>query len=368
MDKKKLLHVTASLDQGGAETVLFNLVRGLAPLYDQQVVSFRDGPFNQRIAALGIPVYVLPAGFLRFFVLYRTVRAQHPDAIHSLLWSSNAIMRFYARVLKIPLVCAIHSPFNTNKGNSRLRSFIDRFTANWATRTVFVSQNVGERATITPYVTRDRRMIIPNGIVIAELQAIAQAHGLTRVDTRVKLGLNDSDFVIGTVGRLVPVKNQIILIKLVEKLCEKYPNLRLIIVGHGPLQAELTHVIREKGLSGQIKLVQGVGAAYYPLFDCFALPSKTEGLSMALLEAMSFGLPVLVARTAGWHGVITSGVNGLVFDPENLAEFAEHVERLVHDRTLRQYLGGQAYKTVNKFFTTEIMVAGYCQLFDQISR
>ena len=86
---------------------------------------------------------------------------------------------------------------------------------------------------------------------------------------------------------------------------------------------------------------------------------------MALLEAMSFKLPVLVARAAGWQGVITSGVNGLVFDPENLAEITALVEKLIHDPEMRRRLGAQAYKTVNNSFTTETMVMGYRQLFDQ---
>jgi len=364
MNRKKLIHVTASLDQGGAETVLFNLVRGLLPFYDQQVISFRNGPFNQRIAALGVPVIVLPAGFLRFSVLYRMVCVQRPDVIHSLLWSSNAIMRFYARVFKIPLICAIHSPFNTGTGNSWLRSIIDQFTANWATYTVFVSQNVFEQATVTPYVTSDRRVVISNGIDLNELGAMARTHGLTRVD----LGLDGSDFVLGTVGRLVPVKNQIILIKLVERLRDNYPNFRLIIVGHGPLQGEFALIIHEKGLAGHVLLVQGTGAVYYPLFDCFVLPSKTEGLSMALLEAMSFKLPVFVARTAGVQGVISPGVNGLVFNPENLDELTVLVEQVIHDRALCQRLGAQAYKTVNNSFTVGAMVASYRQLFDKILR
>ena len=360
-NKPILVHVTASLSLGGAETVLYSLVQGLQQDYTQYVISLHDGPFKEKIQKVGVPVFII-SGFA-LLRLWRVLRELNPAVMHSLLWSANALMRIYARQYNKKLICAIHSPFNANTGNRLLRTLFDRITAEWATRTVFVSPGLLKQAAIAASVPAHQRVIILNGISVDELHALAQKN----IKTRGELGLNAEHFVIGTVGRLVPVKNQKLLIKLINDLRVTYPHVRLIIVGHGPLQYELERHIHEFNLQKYIIITRGSGYEYYQLFDCFVQPSFTEGLSMALLEALSFKLPVLISSVNGEHDVITHGENGFIFDPQSLNDLVKSIEQVMDNYELCVQMGECAYALVQKQYTTQVMVQAYRQLFDGIN-
>jgi glycosyltransferase involved in cell wall biosynthesis len=232
-----------------------------------------------------------------------------------------------------------------------------------ATKTVFVSPTVRAAAPIATCVPSRKQVLIYNGILCDELYA--RAHAQQKM--RSQLGFTEQDFIIGMVGRLVPVKNQQLLIMLVEQLRHVYPQLRLLILGHGPLLQEYNNYIQIHNLREHVRIIHDTALGYYRLFDCFVLPSKTEGLSIALLEAMSFKLPVVVARTAGVCGVIEHGSNGLIFDTENLAELARCIQSLMAEPQLRVTLGEGALKTVQMRFAIDAMLAAYRNLFDTLS-
>ncbi len=363
----KVVHVSSSLQMGGAENSLFQLVRGLQPRVKQEVICFKAGPFVERIRALGVPVHVVTGAccsydFVFLWRLWRIFKKTKPDIIHAQLWLANFFARCYGKLCRIPVVCAIHSPLNQNSKNTWLRSMLDRYTLRWADKIIFVAHHLASSTAITRLVPAHRTVIIENGVDPHYLHARAQ---ISRVP-REAYEFCANHFVLGTVGRLVDVKNHRVLIDLLARLHVQEPKIRLLIIGDGPLKESLLAYARERGVFAYMKIISAVALEYYELFDVFLLPSHAEGLSLALLEAMSFMVPVIVAPQAG-AGVIDHQKNGYVttfFTPSVDAVIVD----LMHDDKLRYALGRAGYQTVLERFSWQTMVHSYEALFLRIKK
>jgi len=228
--------------------------------------------------------------------------------------------------------------------------------------TVSVSKSVLQNALISAHIPHGQQTVIRNGVSFEYIQVEAAA----MPKTRAMFGWHDTDFVIGTVGRLVPVKNQSMLIQLVDYLRASYPHIRLLIIGDGPLKHVLQKQVTDRGLCESIRLVSDNAVSYYSLFDCFVQTSFAEGLSMALLEAMFFKMPVIVSHDSCMHDIIIHDKNGYLFDVHDLVALTELLERIMHDKFLRIRLGNCAYQAVINTYTCDHMIESYRYLFEQI--
>jgi glycosyltransferase involved in cell wall biosynthesis len=358
----RLVHMTSSLTIGGAETMLVDLIGCLKTKnFQQYVIYFHHGPNVYRIRELGIPVYQVkgficlydPIFFFRLFFLLRRLK---PDCLHTLLWAANFTGRIIASILRIPVIAALH---NNSDQNGRIRILLDRFTISSTTKVIAVSEGV--RQSLVQYIPSKRIpeiKVIPNGI-----DAISCCkRGLQFRKKREDIGFSAHHFIIGSVGRFVNIKNYPLLIEQISSLRDDYPHIQLLLIGTGPQERYLKQKIKTLDLEGYVRIINDTCAlAYYPLFDCFVLPSYKEGISMALLEAMSFGLPCVVGSHVPEHSVIKSDKNGLIVTPKQ--SFGQVILRLLEQPKLRQLLGNQAYITVQKNFSRETMVDSYVQLF-----
>lgn len=355
MTKIKLVHVTSSLAVGGAEKVLYLLVKELARYNFQQVVFyFHAGPYVQQLQQLGVKTVCITGRWYRydlfFFVrLLQALHAERPDVIHSLLWAANVSARLCAKLLGVPVVSVYH---NNVDQDGFLRSFFDRLTLFCATRVVAVSQQVKESIVMRSAIDGSSVAVITNGI---QINQIVPCIG------RSQLGLPEDVFVIGTVGRLVSVKRFDYLISA----CAHMRGVHLVIIGAGPLyQTLLDQVISER--LHNVSIIQHVNALhYYALFDCFVQPSLKEGISLALLEAMSWAKPCIVIGADGYHPVVTHGHDGLIVLPHDQKAMSDAVWMLQHDLYCRQRLGNCAKQSVKLKFSVEQMVQAYRQMFDQ---
>lgn len=324
LTRKTILHVITSLKVGGAEATLYNILENITSneninkrggLSDHLVCYFHDGPFVERIRKFGIPVYQVkgvispydPVGIYRLAKLVKKVK---PDIIHSALWSANIMSRLVARWYKIPLICDLH----TNCFHRGwFRNFLEKVTLGFCHRFVAVSPSVA-RSFLQMFggnkKVQERMMVIENGIDVDRLLKKAEQKKLSRED----LGLGKDDFVIGSVGRLHPIKRYDILIRVFASLVKRCPQASLLLVGGGEEENRLKALAQELVVANRVIFV-GYDLEpykYYPLFDCFVLSSATEGLSIALLEAMAFGLPIVTTNSQVEHDVITNGEEGFV--------------------------------------------------------
>jgi len=152
-----------------------------------------------------------------------------------------------------------------------------------------------------------------------------------------------SSKLILTLGRLSPEKDQAKLIRAFEQVSSKYPNLKLLILGDGPLKSSLASLINELGLNERIML-GGLRENPFPILkkaDCFILPSNHEGQPMVLLESLSLGKSIIATDIDGNRGVLKDGHGELV--PNNVDGLASGIEKFMGKKLKRKHFDAESY-------------------------
>ena len=345
--------------RGGAETVLYSLIQATQDTYEHTVLYVHSGPFAQRLIELGVPIYQV-RGFLSTWdpwLVLQTVwllRKLKPDLIHSLLFGANVITRCIAKALSVPSINAVH---NNSEQDGLVRNIFNRLTLPLSNRVVAVSSQVAVGVKkLYPYA---RVIVIKNGI---DTQAIAVNAARTK-KYRKELGFQDHSFVIGAVGRFEPVKQFPFLLEAFALLIKNLPHARLILVGYGAQEHALRKQVRHLNLTEWVVFIVGESAlGYYPLFDVFVQPSDQEGISLALLEAMCLGMPVVVMGKEQ-HPVIVHGSTGFINPPGCVKSLVQTLKELNLNSDLRQRLGMQAHRFVRDEYEQRTMVDAYKKLF-----
>ncbi|MBI3780860.1 MAG: glycosyltransferase family 4 protein [candidate division NC10 bacterium] len=206
-----------------------------------------------------------------------------------------------------------------------------------------------------------RIMRIPNGV---DLNHFSPDPAARSFEARRRLGLPPG-LLMAFAGRLDPQKGLHALLEAVQPLLAGPQGARLLVMGDGPLRAELQLSARHVGLSDRILflgLVKDV-APYLRACDIFVLPSVGEGMPNALLEAMATGLPCVASRIGGCIDIVTHGKDGLLVDPDNPVALREATCRLLASPELRARLGRAARESVGSRFSLERMTDQYEECF-----
>ncbi len=360
MSKNRLVHVTSSLQMGGAESILFTIVKHLQATFDQMVVYFHDGPFVQKIEQLGVRTIKISGYFclydpIFFWRLFNELKACNPDVIHSLLWAANVSSRLCAYALKIPMVNVYH---NNVEQDGLFRIMLDRLTASMCDQPVAVSEQVVQ--SVKNYWQPAKQIeVITNGINVPQVEL-----NIAKKD----LGIADDNFVIGAVGRFVPVKSFDILLKAAARVILRHAHVQVILVGGGQEEGALRQLAHDLKIADRVHFVVGVSAInYYPLFDCFVQSSSKEGVSLALLEAMFFECPCVVMGDFFVHSVITHGVDGLVCETGNVEQLASIICSVVEQKDyVVNNLTKNAKEAIVSRYTSLHMNQKYEKLFSKL--
>jgi glycosyltransferase involved in cell wall biosynthesis len=176
-------------------------------------------------------------------------------------------------------------------------------------------------------------------VVINAVEEAAQS-GSSRKEMRLRLGISESEFVFGFVGRLSDEKGVDHLLQAAESLVAQERSARFVIVGDGPRKDDLLEATRSRGLEGKVDFVgfQSNTAPWYETFDAFVLPSLSEGTPMALLEAMAHGLPSVATAVGGVPQVVSDGENGLLVPSADRTKLCDAMRSLMTNAQLRAKL------------------------------
>ncbi len=366
-EKKTILHIITSLKIGGAETLLADfLEHPQAADFDHQVIYFYDGPNKARLQELGIACYQVKGLFclydpLFFMRLYRLIKKLKPDCIHSWLWSANVVARVVNLWLRIPLLNSFHLGADQD---GWVRNALDRATEYIPARLVAVSEGVAQLLVTHLHISNQERLtVIKNGIDPDNIHTKSKKMSAARA----ALGLSDQQYIIGTVGRWIERKNYLFLLEVFAQLHQKDPTVVLLLIGKGEQKGLLYERARTLGISNYVKFIEGQPAlGYYQLFDCFIQTSFKEGISIALLEAMSCRLPCILTEPSGVHEVIVHEYNGLLVPSYNAVEVCQAINRLKNEKQLAKALGGNAYATIKEQFNVETMINSYHKEYSQL--
>ena len=191
---------------------------------------------------------------------------------------------------------------------------------------------------------------------------INQFNRNTDTQLREQLGINQNDFVIGSVGRLSPVKNQIMQLKTIAKLKKDKKNLKLLLItGNSPDSIDLKEKLFQEAVKLDVKdnLIlldfRKDVPALLSIMDVFIMTSLTEGTSLALLEAMASGLPVVVSDVGGNSRIVNNGVNGFLYNLSDEDTLINIIMNLFNDENLRKCIGDEAKQTASGYSTASMV-------------
>ena len=189
-----------------------------------------------------------------------------------------------------------------------------------------------------------------------------------RNHARKKLNLPDNVPIIIFVGRLHPNKNLTMLLKVAASLKQRSLGFQLYIVGDGPQYESLLDMVENENLADAVHLV-GVSdqiALWLQAADVFVLSSLTEGMSNALLEAMAYGLPVVVTDVGGNKDMVIDGENGYRVPLDDVKQFASCLERLLRDSDLRQSMSAAGRGLVESHYDITNVATQYVALYKEL--
>ncbi len=212
-------------------------------------------------------------------------------------------------------------------------------------------------------VPAERLTAIPNGVH-------ARGAAIGRDAARAALGLDAEQPVVMTAGRLVKMKGHRYLIEATARLVEKYPDLAVVILGDGGLRRELGALARSLGVERNVRFTghRTDGRLLLDAADVFALPSRSEGMPLAAIEAMEAGLPVVATRVIGSAEVVVDGRTGSLVPTENPAALASALKVLLVDAKLRSAWGAAGRRRWRAEFTVERMADRTWAVYDRLSR
>lgn len=328
----KIVHVISGLEIGGAEVFLEQLISFWPNKNDEHVViAFKGGVIADHLRAKHILVYEVgskkswPHVFMAqcAWRTWRLLKELKPDVVLSSLWSANILARTFCFALDIPLISVLH---NNASFLNPVKRFLDVFTALCFPHIrVAVACGVAQSYEYYPLFgdfTLSPTFVIENGVDVDGLCARVALYKPERSNA----------FVFGVVGRLIPEKRILFLVLAFNRAIQELRSHgvweadlpRLCVVGDGPdFHAVMERVVFLK-LQDLVMLpgVQKNMASWYACFSAYVSVSQSEGLSLALLEALAVGLPVIVSAQSGASHFIPSAEDGIAVDGTDEAVFA----------------------------------------------
>lgn len=341
----RLTYLITDLEIGGVPLHLYRLVTRL-PRQEAQtrVISLADeGPVGRKLREAGIPVHACGASsatdFRALMRLWRWLRADPPDILHSLLFHANMAARLVGPLAGLP-ACRIVGEIQTVEIERRWHLVLDNLTCRWSRCEVGNSSSVVDHLHRVAHVPHSRLAFIRGGV---DVKAIASAKP---VDRSI-LGCQPDEKIIIWTGRLDPVKGFKQMLACIAEVT-KNRRIRFLLVGQGSYQTAIKVMIRDHRLEERVLLLgqREDIPSLLQAADLFLFGSRTEGLPNALLEAMAAGLPIVATDVPGCRDLIQNERTGLLVPLDSPLSMADAVCRLLIDPLKARQLGRNAQQWV----------------------
>lgn len=356
----RIVHVISSLECGGMERFVLRLAAAQRKNgHDASILGIKGGPLDAQAREANVPVGVIGPGNMALRVAKCAamtarlapdiVHAHNPTSMHYALLgqlASGAVARLRGGALPGYVVTDHRGIFRTPT----------RFEWSRTDAVVAVSEDT---AKICGAAGKAKRIVvIENGI---ESEPPKRSRG----EVRRALGVGDGPLAI-TVANLLPVKNHLVLVKALSRLRDEGVPLTAIFVGQGGERAAIEALAADRALGEDRLKILGFRSDIPDLLhasDLFVLASQNEGLPLAILEAMSAGLPIVATSVGGIPDVVRDGVHGLLVPPGDPAPLAAAIGKLATDDALRRRLGEQAEARARDDYSFATMTRKYHELY-----
>ncbi len=363
----KIVHVLHSFDVGGLENGVVNLINSLD--WDRYVHVLCcitiAGRMTQRLKRHDVEIIELKKkpgpNWTLPYRLGRLFRKLRPEIVHTRNWGTvDGILG--ARLGGVPIV--VHGEHGRTilevESRSRKRRLIRCTLSPLVNQFVAVSRELRDWVRTANGIRAGKIQVIYNGV---DVNKFCGTHN--KPAAKEEAGLDSTDFVFGTIGRLDPVKNQALLIKALPSLLRHFPNVKLIIVGTGACVQQLEDLIRQFDLSESTILVGESDdiPSLLKSLDVFVLPSISEGISNTILEAMACGLPVIATDVGGNGELVVSNETGLLVQANDVNSIREAMRLYVERPTQCEAHGTAGRRRAEEVFPLEKMVKTYDDMY-----
>jgi glycosyltransferase involved in cell wall biosynthesis len=355
-----LPHVLLVLDQfpktlGGGERIVLNLA-ALLPKYGYRasILTFSVHPDSTALKSRSCPIYVLPlkrtydlTALRAAFELRRFLRQQHIQIVQTFFESSDLWAGFVTKTMsKAKLIWSRRDMgiLRTHKHHIPYRLMASAPDAVFA-----VSEQVRQHCIEVDRIDPTRVQTIYNGLNLSDWNTVsrpAKAPG---------------ELLVTTIGNIRRVKGHDVFIKAAASIVPRFPKVSFSIAGEvlePDYFAELQTLIRDLNLSNRFDFVGGITnlREHLSMADIFVLPSRSEGFSNAIVEAMAAALPVVATNVGGNAEAVKDGVSGFVVPSDDPAALSAAITRLLSDPSLAKAMGEAGKDLVAQNFTAEAMM------------
>jgi glycosyltransferase involved in cell wall biosynthesis len=350
---RRVLWLTKGLGRGGTERLITtcapHLDRGRWTVEVAYLMPSKSA-YVDRLLAMGVKVHCLDAARDLDLGWTRRLRRLLAAGDFSVLHSHSPVPAAVARMATVSSgTKLVHTEHNMWDRYRRETYWANAATFARNDAVIAVSQAVADTIPHRYLSTAVRRSGVDVVLHGVDTEEVPADH--TREEARRILGLPPDALVVGTIGNLTEKKDHNLLVRSFAEARRAFPHARLCIIGSGPLEDQLRRWVREAGIS-QVTALPGSrddARELLPAFDLFALSSRFEGLSIALVEAMAAGLPALSTRVGGVPEVLDGSGAGRLVPARDEHAFIAALRDLLADAHLREQMGGAARQRAKAF-------------------
>lgn len=373
MATNNVLHLIDSAGMYGAEKVILNLLDELKNsefpgiLGCIREIEAEIPQIAKEADKLGIPVqyFTMKRGLNLFGLkqIRKFINDNNIHIVHSHGYKPNIFLSLISHK-KFKTIATVHGWAKDTAGvRGKIYEFFDSKALKRFDSVVAVS-----KAVVDDLMKRGARKekidLIYNGIKVNN-----NPNSFNIPKIRQRYGLPKDAFVIGAVGRLAKAKGHEYLIEAMPSILNEIKNCYLVIAGEGPLKEDLMFLIKKKNLLNKVKLIgytENIGE-FLAMIDLFVMPSLSEGLPIALLEAMANEKPVVASNVGGIPEVITSKDAGILIQPSDSFTISETIKKLYHDKDKISRMAALGKKIVEDNFSSVSMAEKYIRIYSKLT-
>lgn len=365
-----IVHFVENLERGGLERTVVDLIAAQRAMGHRcrVVCLYERGQLATELLEQGVDVEACrKSGGLDWRAMHR-VRAALRRTPNAVLHTHNAAAHYHAVLATagLPLACVVNTRHGMGEaGRHNRKEWLYRRSMARTDYAVGVCEAVRRCLAGQGVKPRGALLSIPNGI---RLERFAVANPEARAQLAGELGWPADSLIIGTVGRLHPVKDQSQLLHAVRALRTRIPQAVLAIVGDGPLHASLEQEAEGLGLGDTVRFLGDRNDVPRLLsgMHVFALPSRSEGYSIALLEACAAALPIVASDVGGNADIVRDGINGRLMAAGDTAALASALQELCADRARAERMGRAGHDWILTEGSFQTMAMRYQRVYARV--
>jgi glycosyltransferase involved in cell wall biosynthesis len=363
----KVLFITTHINIGGITRYIYDLSSRLVKKDINCYVCSSGGDFAELFASSGVKLLNMnirtkfefhPKLFIQALKIAKFVKKNNIDIIHAHTRVSQIISCLVSRMTGAIFVSTGHGFFKHDK-------LFRKLFPCWGTKVIAISEAVKKHLVDDFKINEEKVALIYNGVDVKGYEHLIH-------DDKLKEKLKEHAFlegpVVGTIGRLSPVKGYNYLLYAIKEVKKYIPNINLILIGEGPQKDYLMELVEQLGLKENVFFLgsQMNVKQFYPLMDVYVLPSLQEGLGLSLIEAMASQRACIATDVGGITNIIENWEDGLLIEPADSYALSDAIRRLINDTYTKISMGKRAKQKVEQRFDINVTVEKTIEFYSEV--